>query len=87
MQAIRTRYINPTNSHGARVQAKCDGRTIYIDYPHELSGDDVHKAACNALLQRMGWTTASGYTNVVGGSIASDMFWVFMPKEIKINSH
>ena len=37
MQAIRTRYIGPTNTRDSRIQAKCEAKTIYVSYDHALT--------------------------------------------------
>jgi hypothetical protein len=57
MKAIETRYIGPTNTKGARiVAADSDGNRVTIGYPHELSGEAVHRKAAEALRDKMGWT-------------------------------
>ena len=50
MQAIRTKYIAPTNSRGARIKAECDRGAIFVPYPHELSGAAVHVFAAQTLI-------------------------------------
>jgi len=52
MQAISTRYFGPTNTLGARIKATCERGSITIPYPHELSGDEVHREAVRQLLER-----------------------------------
>ena len=52
MQSIVTTYYGASNVRGSRIRAKCDRGTIWIPYPHELSGDDVHRAAVDALVAR-----------------------------------
>ena len=42
MQAIRTKYFGPTNSRGSCIQAKCEARTIYMPYRHELDIYENH---------------------------------------------
>ena len=71
MQAIVTRYLGPTDYRGARIKAACDADSITINYPHELSGEDVHRAAAEALLVKLGWDTAHGYKpfRLVGGAL------------------
>lgn len=60
MIAIHTKYINPTNTRGARVKAytagygSIKGFTAFIPYPHELSGEQVHFAAVKALVAKHG---------------------------------
>jgi hypothetical protein len=58
MKAIGTKYHGPTNARGASITAsELDGtRRVTIDYPHELSGQDVHQAAADALCARLHWT-------------------------------
>lgn len=50
MQAIQTKYIPATNFKGSRVKAWCARGSITISYPHDLSGEDVHIAAAQALV-------------------------------------
>ena len=52
MQAIHTKYIPCTNTRGSRIKATCERGSITIDYPHELSGDEVHREAVRQLLER-----------------------------------
>lgn len=53
MQAILTRYLCATNHRGARIKASCEAGSITIDYPHELSGEAVHRAAADALCAKL----------------------------------
>jgi hypothetical protein len=52
MQAIQTKYIPATNTSGSKIEAKCGRGKIRIPYPHELSGDEVHREAVRALLAK-----------------------------------
>lgn len=52
MQAIVTKYIGPTERRGSRIKASCERGSVTIGYPHELSGDNVHIAAANALVEK-----------------------------------
>lgn len=64
--AIVTRYHGPTNTKGARISARMmRARPVFIPYPHELSGLDVHAAAAAALMAREGWPV--GCPMVAGG--------------------
>lgn len=42
---MRTKYHGPTDFSGAKITAKGNGRQVSIPYPHELSGEAVHRAA------------------------------------------
>jgi hypothetical protein len=55
MQAIQTKYLCPTNSRGARIKATCAAGSITISYPHELSGQTVHRKAAEALVSKLNW--------------------------------
>ena len=54
-EAIVTKYRAATNNKGSRVTATaCGGVKVSIPYPHELSGEDVHRAAANLLMIKVG---------------------------------
>lgn len=45
MQAIRTKFVGPTNTRGSRIIAtSCDARTV-MPYDHEISAEDNHARA------------------------------------------
>ena len=65
MKAIVTKYHGPTDFKGSRISASdSDGNRVFISYPHELSGEAVHRLAADALCKKMGWTgkLVSGWT-------------------------
>ena len=74
MKAITTKYLGATNTRGSRIKAfDMDGNSITIPYPHDLSGEDVHRAAAQALCAKMNWSgmliggaTSGGYVFVFG---------------------
>jgi hypothetical protein len=70
MQAIITKYFGPTNSRGSRIKATCAAGSVTISYPHELSGQACHRAAADALVQKMGWNDAH-YGGLMGGQLPS----------------
>lgn len=55
MQAITTKYLGPTDSHGARVKACCEARFITIGWDHALDMEANHDAAALALIRKLGW--------------------------------
>lgn len=74
MKAIETRYLGPTNTKGARIVASDgDGNRATIGYPHELSGEAVHRKAAEALCQKMGWPG-----KLAGGSTKRGYVFVFI---------
>lgn len=50
MQAIQTKYLPATDFNPSRIKATCSAGSITIEYPHELSGQAVHRAAAEALV-------------------------------------
>lgn len=76
MQAIQTKYLCPTNSRGSRIKATCEGGSVTVGYDHALNIDDNHRAACEALITKLGWT-APYYSPMVGGTFDHCMYWVF----------
>ena len=57
MKSITTTYYGPTNTRGARIRATDnDGNSVTLPYPHELSGEECHRAAVIALCDKMGWS-------------------------------
>lgn len=77
MQAIQTKYIGPTNTRGSRIRAWCDAGSVFIPYPHELSGIEVYRAAANALVTKLGWNSPY-YGALVGGSLPKNNGYVFV---------
>lgn len=65
-QAIVTKYLGPTDFHGARVKAKADAGTITVSWDHALNVDENHTAAAKTLAQKFGW-----YGQWVGGGMPS----------------
>lgn len=68
MQAIQTKYLCPTNSRGARIKATAAAGSITISYPHELSGQAVHRKAAEALVSKLGWNDPH-YGGLLGGCL------------------
>ena len=75
MKAIVTKYHGPTNFKGSRITASDeDGNRVTIGYPHELSGEDCHRKAAQALCDKMSWTGT-----LVGGSLKNGYVFTFGP--------
>jgi hypothetical protein len=53
MQAIITKYLPATDLRGSRVKATCERGSVTIGYPYERGpGEDAHRAACEALVEK-----------------------------------
>jgi len=63
---IRTHYTPATDTTGARIIAKCNGKQKSIPYPHDLSCERVYKQAAwewiKHHLTRQGWDDPSRFT-------------------------
>ena len=68
MQVIQTKFLPATNTRGSRIKATCAAGSITIGYPHELSGQAVHRAAAEALASKLGWTSPY-YGQLLGGCL------------------
>jgi hypothetical protein len=80
MQAIRTRYVGYTNTHGGRITATCEAGRIMHAYDHAFTADENHRIACDMLRRKLNWTAAQGYPPMVGGEFKGDTYWVFVYK-------
>lgn len=63
MQAIKTKYVGPTNTRGSRIIASCDGGKITHNYAHNIDVEQNHIDAALALCKKLGWDgeLATGY--------------------------
>ncbi len=55
MQAITTKFFGPTNSRGARYQAKCDAGTLTLGCEFALNSEQNHERVARALIAKLGW--------------------------------
>ena len=76
-QAIRTRYHGPTNIKGSRISAKCEAKTIFIEYDDALNIDENHIAAAAKLTMAMGWV-GKNYGTTVAGVFDRDYYHVMV---------
>ena len=53
MQAIKTKYIGPSNVRGSRVKAECDAMTVILSWDDSLDTEANHVAAARELCNRM----------------------------------
>ena len=74
MQAIRTRYLGPTNTRPARMAAQNAHNRITLPYEDGLGTDANHKLAMEALVAKAGWAPAL----MKGGEFQGDQYWVFV---------
>ena len=63
-QSITTKYLPPTNHRGSRIKATCEAGSVTVPYAYERSVAGAHRAACEALLAKLGW-----FGRYVGGAV------------------
>lgn len=55
MQAIRTKYLAPTNTKGARIKVQAQAGYIILGWDHSLDAESNHAAAASEYVDRKGW--------------------------------
>lgn len=70
MKAITTKYLGPTNTHGARIAATDgDGNRVVVSYDYAMTRDTRHDEAARALCAKLGWTGRLMRGSVKGGCV------------------
>jgi hypothetical protein len=72
MIAIRTKYLGPTDTRGARIRATGGGRSITRPYDYAANREERHAAVARALARKLGWRG-----DLIEGSIADGYVYVF----------
>lgn len=65
MQAIKTRYLPPTNTKPSRIKAECEAGTITISRDYSLNLEQLHIKAAYLLIQKLKWNPVKLYTGVL----------------------
>lgn len=58
-QAITTKYLPATNHRGERVKATAQAGSVTVSWDYDLNTEANHKAAAQALADKMGWNATS----------------------------
>ena len=79
MQAIKTRFVGPTNTKGSRVKASCDAGTVTLSWDYSVGSEGNHQKAAMALLNKI--HSQSGHFDGwkgpwVGATYNGDTYWV-----------
>lgn len=72
MQAIKTKWLAPTNYRGSRIVASAEAGKVTVQWDYSLNVDENHRAAAGALATKLQWagdwmgaaTPNSGYAFV-----------------------
>lgn len=78
MQAIVTKYFGPGAKFNARVKAKAQAGSLFLEWNDFLDYEANHRAAALALAKRYGWGgrwVGGGLPNE-GGANYGDQCWV-----------
>jgi hypothetical protein len=65
-QAIKTKFLSPTNYKGARVKASAWAGSVIISYDHSHDAPQAHWQAAKTLIEKLGWNDGNPW--VQGGS-------------------
>lgn len=75
-QAIQTKYVNPTCTKGARIQAKAYAGSKFYSWDHSLNIDENHYCAALKFAQLKGWSNAKDF-KLAGGSLRDGSYaWI-----------
>jgi hypothetical protein len=55
MQAIVTKWLQPTDTKGSRIKVKCQVKSIIVSWDSGLGVEENHKAAARVLIEKLGW--------------------------------
>ncbi|SMG42992.1 hypothetical protein [Paraburkholderia susongensis] len=78
MQAIVTTFVNPTNTRGPRIRAKCEAGSVTIPFPHEYSDVRAYAVAAMALVRKLGWNEKGYEQSWVGGAMPGNAGYCFV---------
>ncbi len=56
LQAITTKYLNASNTRGARIKATAQAGSVTIPWDHAVTVNQNHCAAARALAARLDWS-------------------------------
>ena len=62
MAIIKTKFIGPTNTRGARIKATCQAGSATISYPYSESISDSHWLAAQELITKLSLNWGSEFT-------------------------
>lgn len=77
-QAIRTKYVGPTDTRGSRIRVTCDCKSKFYAWDDALNGAENHYRAAMRLFKELGWDAPNKKEKgtLVGGSIGNIYYFV-----------
>ena len=84
-QGIETKYLNPSDTQGARMKATCLAGSIIIGFDHALSLAENHAKVAQHLVEKLGWHETERTCDLVGGQLKSANYaWIFVDQRTLI---
>jgi hypothetical protein len=81
-QAIEARFLALTDRLGSRLVARCLARSMTVGWDHAIGVEGNHRAAAQALIEKLGWT-GQGWAGLWcqgGDATGSGYVFVFSPE-------
>jgi hypothetical protein len=73
MQAIETKFLEPTNHNGARIRVRAQAGAMTVPWDYDLNPEENHIEAAKAFALKWGWLGQWS-----GGARADDRGYVFV---------
>ena len=81
MQAIITKYLGPTNTRGSRIKATAWAGSVTVSYDYSLDTVGNHKAAAQALCDKLNADNGFGAWMIEsGGEMPDGRGYAFIAK-------
>lgn len=78
-QAIKCKYLGPTNTKGSRIRVTCAAKTKLVEWKSELNTDENYYQAAFQVATELNWLAKC---DLVGGVTKSGVYvFVLTPKE------
>jgi hypothetical protein len=74
---IITKYFGPSNTRGTRIKASARDRAVYVPWDYELSIEDNHLAAAQALVHEL-WPDNAENPELHGGPMPNGDGYAFV---------
>lgn len=74
MQAIKTKYLAPTNNCGSRVKATCNSGSVTVPWDYSQEPFVNHRDAAYALQLKLGIWPAQA--TIRSGHLNEEYFWI-----------